>query len=76
VKLNLLEDGVLDYKGDGLTLATPNAVPNGSLKGAGVKPAPTTRRSSVDRLKEHLSDCPVCSTGKLCKFGERLTDSI
>jgi hypothetical protein len=69
MKLNLLEDGVLDYKGRKITLATPAPIPAGSL-GAGVKPAPQTQPSR--RLRGHLKDCPVCSTGKLCEFGERL----
>ena len=30
MKLTLLEDGVLDYKGDAVRLAVPNAVPAGS----------------------------------------------
>lgn len=77
MKLKLLEDGVLDYKGNVRTYAVPNAIPAGSIN-ADIKPAPVRKPlSKVEELKEHLLTCPVCSAGeKLCKFAEILVNSI
>ena len=70
MKLSLLEDGVLDYKGDGLTLAVPNAVAAGSI-GAGVKPAPIDLFR--EEFEEHIEECPQCSMGRLCDIGKLLS---
>jgi len=71
MKLTILEDGVLDYKGRGATLAVPNAVPSGSM-GAGVKHAPKARAKNT--FEEHIKDCPSCSSDKLCDFGKNLAN--
>ena len=75
MKLTLLEDGVLDYKGDGAVLATPNAVPVGAL-GARIKnAAPEHRLKDKNRFEQHIQDCPACGD-KLCDIGEKLARSL
>ena len=74
MKLSLLEDGVLDYKGDGAVLATPNAVPAGAI-GAGVTPAPKHRLKDKSRFEQHIQDCPQCEN-KLCDVGRKLAHGL
>ena len=73
MKLNLLEDGVLDYKGDAATLATPNGVPTASM-GAGIKPAPKLRPKKS--FEDHVGECPQCSQNRLCEIGKRLSEYL
>lgn len=72
MKLTLLEDGVLDYKGSGQTLAVPNPIPSGALN---LRRNPPKSKQN-NRLKNHINNCPVCSSGELCDFAERLIASI
>lgn len=72
MKLTFLEDGVLDYKGQKRTLATPEAIPNGALK-PGPELAPLGHHFSLlEKLKLHFRDCPQCSKDKLCTTGEQI----
>ena len=76
MKLTLLEDGVLDYKGDAATLATPNAVPSGSI-GVRVKPSPEPKTpSSKEQFEDHIAECPQCANNKLCSVGIILTNDL
>lgn len=75
MKLSLLEDGVLDYKGNARVLAIPNANPVGSL-GAGVKPAPKDRNATPrGRFEEHVNSCPQCKES-LCDVGRILAKNL
>jgi hypothetical protein len=75
MKLTLLEDGVLDYKGDGLTLATPNGLPTASL-GAGIKPAPKGQKQrGLKGLEKHIENCQQCSNA-LCDVGKGLAKNL
>ena len=74
MKRSLLEDGGLDYKGDGAGLATPNAVPIGGL-GAGVTPAPKHRLEDKSKFEQHIQDCPQCEN-KLCDVGRKLAHGL
>ena len=75
MKLILLEDGVLDYKGDAAVLATPNGLPMASLGGVkpAPKPSPRTPRASFE---DHIKECPRCSRNKLCEIGEKLSECL
>lgn len=76
MKLSLLEDGVLDYKGDAARLAVPNAVPVGSIR-TGVKPGPKPKKTTpLQKLKNHVKDCPQCSKDKMCEIGARIAESF
>lgn len=75
MKLTLLEDGVLDYKGPGRVLATPEGLPIAGLS-SGVKPAPPRRElGKKEKLKNHIESCPACSD-TLCSVGEKLANSL
>ena len=75
MKLSLLEDGVLDYKGNARVLATPSADPAGAL-GAGVKQAPPKARlGHKARFEQHIQDCPSC-IDTLCTVGEMLSKNL
>ena len=74
MKLSLLEDGVLDYKGNARVLATPSADPAGTM-GAGVKPAPMSRTGSRERFEQHVQDCPQCGD-TICDVGLLLTQNL
>jgi len=72
MKLTLLEDGVLDYKGPGLSYpngGVGNPVPAGSMKGPGVKPAPNPQEES---LSSHLLKCKKCRGGTKCDVAKTL----
>ena len=76
MKLTLLEDGVLDYKGPAATLATPNAVPAGSI-GVRVKPSPKPRvPSGKEQFEDHIAECPQCSRNNLCSTGIILANDL
>jgi hypothetical protein len=74
MKLSLLEDGVLDYKGNGAVLATPNAVPAGAM-GTGVSPASKNSLKGKRKLEQHIETCLRCKN-KLCDVGERLVNNL
>ena len=74
MKLSLLEDGVLDYKGNARTLATPNADPAGTI-GAGIKPAPMSRIGARARFEQHVKDCPQCGES-ICDVGQLLIQNL
>lgn len=77
MKLTFLEDGVLDYKGRGRTLATPEPVPDGALKHPELKFDSLKHQSTLlGRLKIHFKDCPQCSKDKLCTVGERIIKTL
>lgn len=59
----LLEDGVLDYKGDARTKAIMDANPSGSMKLGGLSSIDVDNNDDdniADIIKKHVEQCSTC----------------